>query len=258
MLLPAFALVLARVAGLVLAVPMLTSSQVPRMIKVVLIAAISLMIFPLVIGKVPTNLTLTHAAIGLVGEVIIGELLGLAAGVVLFASQLAGQIVSHQAGMSLGQVVNPLFDEETSILDQIWFFATFIIFLALRGHIAVIEVLLGSFNLVPPLGMIVDQSVVDFVTAMLKLCVDMALRLAGPTVIALLLSSLLLGFLTRTLPQLNIFSVGFSLKIAVALIMVAVTLTQSEDLVGRGAADAMDQLGLLMENLSRSAANGLR
>jgi flagellar biosynthetic protein FliR len=258
MLLPAFALVLARVAGLILAVPMLTSTQVPRMIKVILIAAVSLMIFPLVINRVPTDLTLSTAAVGLLGELIIGELLGLAAGVVLFASQLAGQIVSHQAGMSLGQVLNPLYDEETSILDQVWFFATLVIFLALRGHIAVVEVLLSSFAQVPPLGMIVDQSVVDFATAMLKLCVDMALRLAGPTVLALLLSSLFLGFLTRTLPQLNIFSVGFSLKIAVALVMVAVTLTHTDDLIGRGASDAMDQLGLLMEDMSRSAANAVR
>jgi flagellar biosynthetic protein FliR len=256
MLLPAFVLVLARVAGLIFSVPMLASSLIPRNIMALLVAAISLMVFPAVLPLLPDSLTLGHALAGLVGEFLIGELLGLGAGLIFYAAQFAGQIVSHQAGLSLGQVFNPMFDEETNILDQVWFFSVMALFFALRGHIAIVEVLLASFRSVPPLTLLADPALGDFVVNLLTGIFNIAMRLAGPTVLALLLSSLLLGFLTRTMPQMNILTVGFSLKIGVALLMVAVTMGYSDGLVSDAISDGLDQVGRLFEKLSKQVVYG--
>src|SRR5262249_30954065 len=118
LLLPALGLVMARMAGIVLAMPMLMGAQVPRMIKVLLIAVLGLMAFPVVSAKLPHTNTFAEAAFGIGGEFLIGEILGLSAGLVLFGAQMAGKIVSHQAGFALGEVFNPLFDEEFTVLDQ--------------------------------------------------------------------------------------------------------------------------------------------
>ncbi len=256
MLLPAFALVLARVAGIIFSVPMLASSLIPRNIMALLVAAISLMVFPAVLPLLPTSLTIGQALAGLVGEFLIGELLGLGAGLIFYAAQVAGQIVSHQAGLSLGQVFNPMFDEETNILDQVWFFSVMALFFALRGHIAVVEVLLASFKSIPPMTMLADPALGDFTVNILTGVFNIAMRLAGPTVLALLLTSLVLGFLTRTMPQMNILTVGFSLKIGIALLMVAVTMGYSDGLVGDALFDGLDHVGRLFEHLSKQVTHG--
>jgi flagellar biosynthesis protein FliR len=256
MLLPVFALVLARIAGLAFAVPVFAGSLIPRNILALLIAALSLMIFPVVLPLLPTSLSLGQALAGVVGEFLIGELLGLGVGLIFYAAQFAGQIVSHQAGLSLGTVFNPMFDEESNILDQVWFFSVMVLFFAFRGHIAVVEVLLASFKSIPPLTLVADPAIGDFAVNMLNGVVNIATRLAGPTVLALLLTSLILGFLTRTMPQMNILTVGFAFKVGVALLMVAVTMGSSEGLVGDALFDGLDQVGRLFEQLSQQVTRG--
>ena len=256
MLLPSFALVMARIAGMVLAVPMFSNANIPFILRALLIATISLMIFPVVSPSLPTSLTLGQVAAGLVVEFIIGELLGMAVGVVLFAAQMAGNIVSHQAGLTLGQVFNPLLEEETSILDQVWFFTVLMLFLAFRGHLAVISVILSSFKQVPPLMLGFNDSLGDLLLGMLRSMFEIALRLSGPAVLALLLSSLVLGFLTKSMPQLNILSVGFAAKVAIALIVVAITIQSSGDLIVDTFSSSLDQTGRYLEQASAGVLNG--
>ena len=256
MLLPAFALVMARIAGMVLAVPMFSNAQIPAMLKALLIATISLMVFPIVLPTLPSSLSLGQVAAGGVIEFIIGELLGMAVGVVLYAAQMAGTVVSHQAGISLGQVFNPLLDEETTVLDQVWFFSVLMLFLAFRGHIAVVNVILSSFKQVPPLMMAIDGSIADLVVGLLRSMFEIAMRLCGPAILALLLSSLVLGFLTKTMPQLNILSVGFAAKVAIALIVVAITMQTSGNLVVDTLSSSLDQAGLFLEHASTGVING--
>lgn len=256
MLLPAFGLVLARVAGLVLAVPMLSSRQLPLAVKVWLIVTLSLMAFPVVTPHLPGSLTLGHAAAGMVGEFVIGEILGFGAGMVFFAAQVGGKIVSHQSGMALGTVFNPVFDAESTALDQVWFFTTLMIFLGLRGHIAVITVLLGSFETVPPMMARFDGTLAEFAVGIMRSMFELALRFAGPAIAALLLTSLVMGFLTKTMPQLNILSVGFSLKIAAALSAVALTIIYSQDMVEDALFKGLDDVGLLFERMSEQLIHG--
>lgn len=251
LLLPNFALVLARIAGMALAIPIFASSQIPRAYIAGLVIILSLMIFPAVAPLLPGELSLGQALTGMVGEFVLGEILGLAVGAVFFAAQIAGQVVSHQAGLSLGQVYNPLFDEETTVVDQIWFFSVMVLFFALRGHLAAVEAVLGSFRQVPPMMLVGGAALGDFVMAVTRSIFEAALRLAGPAVLALLLTSLIMGFLTKTMPQLNIFSVGFSLKICTGLLMVAVTLAHADGVVARELYDRFDDLGALMQQLSR-------
>lgn len=256
LLLPAFVLVVARVAGIVWAVPFLASQEIPSVIKAGLVTIVSFMIFPVAAPFLPESLTLGQAAAGMVGEFIVGEVMGLGAGLVLAAAQITGKLVSHQAAMALGEAYNPLMDESSSVLDQVWYFGVLMFFLALRGHMAMVGVLLGSFEKVPPMMMTVDGALGEYVVGILRSTFDLALRMAGPAVLALLLTSLILGLLTRTMPQLNILSVGFSFKITAALMILGVTAIFSGDLVADGIADGLDQVGQFLEHASMTLSSG--
>ena len=256
MLLPAFGLVLARVAGVVWAVPFLASQEIPTVVKAGLVTTLSLMVFPAVSPFLPQSLTLGQAATGMVGEFIVGEVMGLGAGLVLAAAQISGKLVSHQSAMALGEAYNPLMDEPTTVLDEVWYFGVLMFFLALRGHLAMVGVLLGSFEKVPPMMMTADGALGEYVVGILRSTFDLALRMSGPTVLALLLTSLILGLLTRTMPQLNILSVGFSFKITAALMILGITATFSGDIIADGIADGLDQVGQLFEHVSATVSHG--
>lgn len=256
MLLPAFGLVLARVAGLVMATPMFSSRQIPNAIKIWLVATISLMAFPVVHPYLPTDVTLATAATGMIGEFMIGHLLGFSAAIVFYAAQTGGSIISHQAGMALGSVFNPIFNDESTALDQVWFFTVTAVFLLVRGHIAVIMVLLSSFRNVPPLLANFDGSMGDLLIAMMSDMFELAMRLAGPTILTLFITSLLMGFLTKTMPQLNVLSVGFSLKIAAALFVAAITIGFAEDMIVDAIGSSLDQVGTFFETASTALIRG--
>lgn len=256
MLLPAFGLVLARVAGLVMAVPMFSSQQIPNVVKVWLVVTLSLMAFPIVATHLPMSLTLGQAATGMVGEFIVGEVLGLGVGMAFFAAQLAGKVISHQSGLALGTVFNPIFESESTLLDQIWFFTALMIFLGLRGHVAVVTVLLGSFKTAPPMMAVFDVSLIDYGVDVVQSMFELAIRLAGPAIAALFMTSLVMGFLTKTMPQLNILSVGFSFKVAAALAMSGVTIALSQGVLGDALFDGLGKAGLLFEQMSEAVMRG--
>lgn len=255
-LLPAFALVVARVSGVVLGVPMLSSVQIPREAKVWLTATLSLMVFPLAAPHLPMGLTLGQSVVGMVGEFIIGEVIGLGTGLVFVAAEVAGKLVSHQAGLSIGTTINPFFDEESMVLDQLWFFTAAMLFLALRGHVLVVTALLDSIVTIPPMMARIDGSAGEFAMAMLQSTFQLGLRLAGPAIVALMLTSLVMGFLTRTMPQINVLSVGFAIKILVALFMVAMTISASEDVLSHAMQLGFDQIAALFEHMSEAMKRG--
>src|SRR5262245_7515264 len=158
MLLPGFALVLVRMAGLMLAAPLFSSSQVPLNVKVWLTVTLALVAYPAARPALPASMSLGQAAAGFAGELVVGEILGIGIGLVFFSAQMAGSLISHQSGLTLGETFNPVFDSETTVLDQILFFTALMFFFALRGHLAVVQLVLGSFEKVPPMTMFTDDA----------------------------------------------------------------------------------------------------
>lgn len=256
MLLPGFAMVLARTSGIMISAPMFSSSQIPTQIKVMLPIALALLAYPVVMVTVPAGLTLPQAAVGCIGELMIGEIIGLGVGVVFFGASMAGSMISHQAGLTFGEVVNPVFDSETTVLDQLWFFAALMVFLAVGGHLVLMRVVLDSFHQVPPMSAWADESLVPHLTALLQCLFETALRLAGPTIVALLLALLALGVLSRTMPQFNLMNVGFSFKIALAMFVTALSIASADDLMVHTIRDGFARIGEIMTDLGRSAHGG--
>ena len=255
LLLPKFALVLARVGGLVMGVPVLSSQQVPALVKVWLIATLSIMAFPTVAPWLPAEVTLAQAVPGMVGEFMIGHLLGFAVSGVLYAAQIGGNVLSHQSGMALGTVFNPLFNNESTVLDQVWFFTAMAIFLGLRGHVAATLVLLKSFENIPPMLVGFDGSVADLLTELITHMFEFSLRMVGPVILTLFLTSLLMGFLTKTMPQMNLLSVGFAIRVAAVLFAGGITISFSGELFADAVDSSLNRIAAFFED---AATMGMR
>lgn len=255
--LPAFALVLFRLGGLVLTAPMLASPAIPVRIRAAIAFALAAMVFPILRVQVPENLTLSGAVVGGVGEVMIGAAIGLSLSVMLLAGEVAGSIIGQQAGLGLGEVIDPLHNEQASIVGQVYTVVLTIVFLLAGGHRAAVAATLDTFKAIPLLSYSSDDSIVVLLVETLTAAFVVGIRVAGPAMIALFLTAIALAVVSRAMPQLNILSVGFTLKVLVAVAVMWLTLGLCQDILVDTVWDGLDMIRAAF-GLETSAAGLIR
>jgi flagellar biosynthetic protein FliR len=208
-----FTLVLSRVSGLVMTAPIFGSQSAPMQIRGLLAAAIALLVAPSCLGMAiehPT--TLVDYIVYIASELLIGMALGLGIQILLGGIQVAGQIISQLSGMSLADVFNPTLETETPVVAQVLSHVTLAVFILIDGHRMVMKALLDTFEAIPPAGGLIGDSVVASLVAIVTQSFHVGIRAAAPAMAALLLSTLVLAIVSRTLPQLNVLLVGFNLN----------------------------------------------
>ncbi len=240
LLLPAFVLVLARVSGVMLTAPMFGSVLIPYPIKVVLILAISSLVFPVLSPLLPTDLTITAMLVGMLGELVIGLVIGLGLSAILLAMQMAGMIISQQCGIAMAAVIDPTTEAQTSDVGQVYFWVATVLFLMLGGHRVMLDVLLKSFATVPVMTFTAGPPVVQVMTDLVGLSMEFAVRVAGPAILALLVTKIGMGFVSRTMPQLHVLSVGFPIMVCVGMFFAAMGISHLDDLLYGYLEDAFD------------------
>ncbi len=240
LMLPAFLLVLFRISGLMLAAPLFSSPVLPMQFKVLLSVGISLAVFPMMLAHVTLPVTLGSAVGGLLGELAIGLLIGLGISLLFVGVQIAGQLISQQAGLALGDIFNPMLESQVTAVSEVYFYVAMMMFLAVGGDHALIRALLDSFATIPPLGLQATSGLANLLIDLLMIAFTIALRVGGPTILALLLAFLTLGFVSRTVPQLNLLSIGFPIKLALALALMAMTMMSLEPVLLDGLNVCMD------------------
>lgn len=205
-----FTLVLTRVSGLVMTAPIFGSTDVPVQIRALLAFSISILVLPsqwdTPIAAPETNL---HYVIILGCELIIGLVLGLGIVILFSGIQLAGQLIGRMGGVMLADVFDPSAGESVPLFSRFLFLTSLAVFLLIGGHRAVMDALLETFTVLPPGSGSVPVHVGETFVILATQSFSLGIRAAAPLVTALLLSTLVMGLISRTLPQLNILAVGF-------------------------------------------------
>jgi flagellar biosynthetic protein FliR len=213
-----FVLVLGRIGGVVATAPLFGATGIPRRVRALVALALALLVspaqHPVSAGIVQNVFELARL---LASEVLLGLLLGLGLNILLTGILVAGQVVTQMSGMSLADVFSPGFDESVSVFSQFFYFLALTVFVAIGGHRMVLEALLDTFAWLPPGGARVGESYVEAVVAIVTRSFHLGLRAVAPVMTALLLSTIVLGLVGRTLPQLNIIIIGFNINALLTL-----------------------------------------
>lgn len=145
-------------------------------------------------------------------EALIGLLLGFGASLPLVAMQIGGLMMGQQLGLGFARVINPEIGEQSDIVGELLFLLSLAIFLVLNGHHALLAAVAGSFHNIPLGGYSMHAEAVDLLTGLLLSMFDLALKVCAPLLALVFLESVAMGFINRTVPQLNILSLGFPLR----------------------------------------------
>ena len=227
--LPVYALVLFRVAGLMVTAPLFSSTAIPARIRAAMATIIAMALFPVVLPDAPLHLGLRGVLLGVVGETMIGLVMGLALNLVLIGAGLAGLVSGQQAGLALGRVFDPMTNSNSTVFATAYSLVFQIVFIVVGGHRLLMSALLDTFEVIPLASFRADPGIVELLAALLTGAFVLGLKLAAPVLTALFLTSLTLGFLSKTMPQLNILSVGFALRTMMALGVAALALPAANE-----------------------------
>ena len=163
--------------------------------------------------------------IGLTGELLLGLLIGLVVVIVFVGMQMGGTLVAQESGLAMGRIADPNTGASSTVLSAFYVQLVGVVYLIVGGHRALLAACVDSFETVPLLGDVGLASIgVDMLVAALGVGGALAVRVAAPAVLTLFLVNLALGFISRTMPQLNITTLGFSFKALVGFVIMAISL----------------------------------
>ncbi|MHC4178744.1 MAG: flagellar biosynthetic protein FliR [Planctomycetota bacterium] len=220
-----FTLVLSRVSGLTMTAPIYGTNEVPMQVRALLAVTLALLITPTqwdVAVEYPGSTINYLVFIG--AELLIGLCLGLGIVILFSGIQLAGQLIGRIGGLMLADVFDPSSETSVPIFSRLLFLVTMAVFVCIGGHRMVMAGLLDTFETIPPGSGALPSSIAETFVVLLAQSFSLAIRAAVPVVTALLLSTLVMGLISRTLPQLNILMVGFGLNSMLTFAVFSLTL----------------------------------
>ena len=237
---PTFALVLFRVAGMMLFAPLFGSSRIPRRVKALLVIILALGLMPGVSRPTAMPETTWGLALGIGGEMIFGLAMGMVLSFTFIAAQWAGEMIGQQMGLNLSEVFDPQFGAQGSIVGEFYYMLTLVIFLAVGGHHAMIQGVRSSFDFLPLLSVGMTHPLLDTLTGLIQSATTLAIQLAGPVFVTMLIVDTAMGFISKTMPQLNVMSAGLSMKSVVGMGVLIVGLTLTTIVIEGRVTDSME------------------
>jgi len=210
-----------RIAGCLMVAPIFGTQTVPRRTRIVLSAAITILVAPMIAMPQAELLSGTSLVIT-VQQLIIGICMGLAMQLIFDSVIMGGQLLANSMGLSFAVNVDPLHGANTPVLGQFYTIIIALTFLGLNGHLILIDALTQSFKTLPVgtnglggdgLWMFVHFGAVLF---------SGAVMIALPGLTALLIVNFAFGMMSRAAPTLNLFAVGFPASLALGLIIMLI------------------------------------
>ncbi len=219
-----FAVVLFRVAGIMVFAPFFSSHSIPYQVRVVLTLVATMALVPaLPLGRLPAELTLRSAVGMAAGEAVFGLVLGLAALFIFAALQLAGQIIAFQLGFSIINLIDPQSEVEMSVISFLQNFIGLILFLLINGHHWFFMAVSDSFGYVPVTGLKLQGPLVLELVRLSSQVLSAGVQIAAPVIAVTVLTDIVLGIIGRVAPQVNILIVGMPVKLLVGFVCLSLS-----------------------------------
>jgi flagellar biosynthetic protein FliR len=224
----AFMLVLARVSPLFILAPLFSSKMLPARVRGLTAVALAVGMAPIVgrlgVGdaKIPLD---AFSFVGLMfKEILVGMAFAFALGALFAAVSLAGNLLDTLIGFAFGSLVDPVTGNPGGVLSQLYALVGVMVFVVIGGDAWVIQGLARTYEAVPLLEAPAIGTLVEGMQVAFSGVLGAAVEIAAPVLVAVVLTDVAFGLVSRVVPQLNVFAVGFPAKVTVGLVLIGVSL----------------------------------
>jgi flagellar biosynthetic protein FliR len=215
-----FLLVFGRAGGLMISAPFWGSRVVPAVIRVWIAILLAVSTYPIV--RTVTfggNITILPVFFALAGEIFLGLVLGWLAQLMFSGMRLAGQEIELKSGLGLIQLMDPHEGSQSGLFSTLFELIAGLLFFALNGHHLLLQALWSSYKVFPLAGEKFAARLLEGLVSSAGEIFVIALRVSAPVMIGLLLSDIILGFISRAIPQMNVFMVAQPVQFGLALLL---------------------------------------
>jgi flagellar biosynthetic protein FliR len=199
---------------------------VPAQLRALFVVGLAALVTPLVDVEAPVLTQPAAIAVAMGGELLLGVLIGLVVRACFTGIQMGGTLIAQESGLAYGSVVDPSgLGEDENVVSIFYVQLAMVTYLIVGGHRALVTAALDTFVTIPLLAD--TDAVRGSVTLLcdaLRVGFDLAVRVAAPAMLTMFLVNVVLGFLSRTVPQLNVTLMGFSFKTLLAFLVMAAAL----------------------------------
>ena len=216
---------------LVNAVPIFSSAVVPRLVRAGLSFWISIAIFEGLRAKygkeippveIPTDLA--NSVAGILGEIILASALALLLRIFFVPAQFGGELSGFQIGYGIQTAVQPTAEVPLTLIADFLYLFALLLFLSLDLHMQYIFGINASFDFVPPFWVVWKDSIFDIEAKSFSYALVTAVKIALPFTVAMFAIEVAVALVSRSVPQFNIFVVGFPIRIILGILLIAFTL----------------------------------
>jgi flagellar biosynthetic protein FliR len=247
-----FLFAMLRIGAFVLSAPLFAARFISLPVRIIITVCIAIWILQHVPMPPARDLASLESVTWVLRELAIGLAGGMVLQIYFAAAVMAGDRVANTAGLGLAAQVDPATGSQTPVIGQFFMLFLLAIFVAADGHLLAIRLVLESYTLLPPgrpgLGAPLIQDGLDATGEMFRV----AVRLMMPVVSVLILLNFVIGVITRSSPQLNIFAFGFPLTMTVTLLLLFLTTV----ILGDALLDHMAQALQHLAEMLGGGANG--
>lgn len=206
-------MVFARLIGFARLAPVFNRKEIPSMVKLGLILLLTLVITPFV---KPNGLMMMDSMfLSIVLNIVVGALVGYMAQLIVLAVDAGADMINMQMGLSSAMVLDPTTSSQVSIMSKLMSLLGILVFIHLGGIYWIIRALIRSFEIFPiyatsiPLEQLVNM---PYLISMSSNVLFMGLQIASPVLLATLGQDIILGVISKTAPQVNVFQLSFLFK----------------------------------------------
>lgn len=218
-------LIIVRVSAFFVSVPFFSYRTIPPQIRIALAVILSwTMYYTLNIEAIPID---GNYILLILKEAIIGLMIGLVAYIIMTVVQIAGGFIDFEMGFAMANIIDPQTGAQTPLMGQFFNFLILFVLLAINGHHLILDGIFYSYRFMPIDQVFPDfgnDNIAEFVIRTFGSVFAIAFQMSAPIVATLFLVTMALGITGKTVPQLNIFVVGFPIKIAIGFLVLIISM----------------------------------
>lgn len=213
-----FLLVMIRTSGIFIFSPFFSAQNVPNTMKIGLTFSVSL----LMTSILPFVPTLNNETLILLifKELMVGVIIGFISYSFFTAFYVMGQIIDMNIGFGMVNVVDPQNKVQVPLMGNFYHIFAFLMMLSTDGHHIIISALVDSYNFIPIGSFKYTEVTMNLLVDTLAKAFEMGFKLSFPIVATIFLTDIVLGIMSKTIPQMNVFVVGMPLKAMLGLLIV--------------------------------------
>lgn len=216
-----------RVSAMMMALPIIGTQLVPGKIRLIFSLALTYIVVCSGNSNVMLSPDISMFTLFciIIMQVLIGVLMGLVIHIIFQTFMMAGQIISMQMGLGFASLMDPQNGVSVPIVGQLYIMIATLLYLTMNGHLFVISILVDSFAQIPVNQFDISTIHVDKFIELGSFMFAYGLKIALPAVITILITNISFGMMTKAAPQLNIFTLGFSITLIAGISLIYICLS---------------------------------